>query len=119
MHSVHKLTNINKSQIVTVSRLSDQLVGLTKTQYISTVLDLTAHSEEALVNYRHHLLCTINKSEPHPFGLLKDRRNTPNGSTAAQKYADDCFVLQEYIRHTTGCIDVDTNALKSETVAIT
>jgi len=75
----------------------NKLVGLTKTQYTSTVLDLTAHSEEALVNYRHHLLCTINESEPHPLGLLKDRRNTPNGSTAAQKYADDCFVLQEYI----------------------
>ena len=79
-----------------MTHLDDSLHGLTKELYISHILDSTSCSEETIVQYRHYLFCKISDQDNQPLGMLKDRRNSPNGQSAAQKYASDCYILQEY-----------------------
>ena len=82
-------------------QLDTALRGLAKDIYLSNALDMTSSSDELLLQYRHYLFCRITDNDAQPLGMLKDRRNSPNGPTAAQKYAEDCFVLQEYINGNT------------------
>ena len=77
--------------------LDNKLHDKPKDLYIDCLLDLTSSTEDVVLHYRQHLFANISEHEEHPLGLLKDRRTFTNGPSAAHKYADDCFTLQEYI----------------------
>ena len=76
--------------------LDKVLENLPKDTYITTLLEQTNSSEETLSSYRSELANRAKLCENGPKGTLKERRNSVRGS-AAEKYAHECFVLNQFI----------------------
>ena len=95
-----------KLEAVIQDRLDSELQNLTKDLYISTILDITNACEDTLSFYRNELALRVSQSDNPPpnFGILKDRRNSSKGSIA-EKYANDCFQLNQYLLGNTSDID--------------
>ena len=95
-----------KLESVIQDRLDSELQNLTKDLYISTIIDITSACEDTLSFYRNELALRVSQSENPPlnFGVLKDRRNSSKGSIA-EKYANDCFLLNQYLLGNTCDID--------------
>ncbi|KAL4221070.1 hypothetical protein ACF0H5_019332 [Mactra antiquata] len=81
---------------VILDRIDNELEGIPKDQFINRLLESTDSSEEMLSNYRSELSKRAKRVCNTPLGMLKDRRKTRKES-ASMKYANDCFLLKQYL----------------------
>ncbi|KAH3723689.1 hypothetical protein DPMN_049483 [Dreissena polymorpha] len=78
---------------VVFDRLNSELFGLVKDAYIPKLIDMSDNKESTLSQYRQDLSRRARLCENCPTGSLKERR----GASRAKKYAEDCYLLQQFL----------------------
>ena len=78
------------------TNVDDILYHLPKDEYIRKIIELFHSNEEQISIYRAKLADKARACENPPLGLLKERRKSVKGSVLT-KYANDCFMLQQFL----------------------
>lgn len=89
-YPVYKLKDVVHDQ------LDMELSDLPKDMYIPRLLVLVNNCEETISGYRTELASRARGCQNPPTGVLRERRNSPKGSIL-EKYANDCFLLYQFI----------------------
>lgn len=76
--------------------LDNETYGLLRDDYVSKLVQLCENQEDALIHYRQTLLSRARSIDGCPKAKLVTRRTTGNKS-AQFKYANDCYLLNQFI----------------------
>lgn len=84
--------------------LDAELLGLPKELYVNKLINLTHSNDSAITWYRGVLLSRARSVKGCPLGELITRKSTVN-SSSSEKYARDCYIIQDFISGNTVGID--------------
>ena len=76
--------------------LDKELLNLPKDAYIEKLIEVSHNSDDTITWYRSVLCSRARSIQGCPLGKLFTRKST-NKSTSAEKYAHDCYMLQQFI----------------------
>ncbi|CAG2220218.1 unnamed protein product [Mytilus edulis] len=87
-----------------IAKLDLELIDLPRDSYIVKLIELTNDSDDTITWYRSMLTSRAKSIQGCPLGKLITRKSTNRGSSS-QKYAKDCYLLQQFISGDPSSID--------------
>ncbi|VDI27220.1 Hypothetical predicted protein [Mytilus galloprovincialis] len=87
-----------------IAMLDLELIDLPRDSYIVKLIELTNDSDDTITWYRSMLTSRAKSIQGCPLGKLITRKSTNRGSSS-QKYAKDCYLLQQFISGDPSSID--------------